>query len=220
MHHGYRWAVVRNGPYRQDMAKTVETFVPGGLPEVTYIPRDALHLERSVRDYLSERFRVLSLSGPTKSGKTVLIRRIVPDAVFLSGGDIKTIDDFWAGIADALGGYQHEAKEIRRDEGERGSLESEIGASIGIQAKVHTGVENESVESRLHQKSRSRPDRLVAQEGLRDNAALVLVVDDFHYIEPDTQLLIIRGLKQMVFMFARDPCVGSSSRVRRSPNRD
>jgi hypothetical protein len=33
-----------------------------------------------LRDYLDERFKVLSLSGPTKSGKTVLVRRVAPDA--------------------------------------------------------------------------------------------------------------------------------------------
>jgi predicted RNA-binding protein len=44
-----------------------EVFVPGGFPEVTYVPRDELQLEERVRDYLVERFKVLSLSGPTKS---------------------------------------------------------------------------------------------------------------------------------------------------------
>jgi predicted ATP-dependent Lon-type protease len=71
-----------------------EVFVPGGFPEVTYVPRDELQLEERVRDYLDERFKVLSLSGPTKSGKTVLVKRVVPNAIWVSGGEISSATDF------------------------------------------------------------------------------------------------------------------------------
>lgn len=51
------------------MYEVSEVFVPGGFPEVTYVPRDELQLEERLHDYLEERFKVLSLSGPTKVGK-------------------------------------------------------------------------------------------------------------------------------------------------------
>ncbi|WP_156372841.1 hypothetical protein [Deinococcus sp. Leaf326] len=53
-------------------------FVAGGEPSLTYNPRENLSLEEKIRDYLEERSRILSISGPTKSGKTVLVRRIIP----------------------------------------------------------------------------------------------------------------------------------------------
>jgi len=43
-----------------------KVFVPGGLPSITYNPRDSLKLEERVRDYLDERHKILSISGPTK----------------------------------------------------------------------------------------------------------------------------------------------------------
>lgn len=68
------------------MLRIGDVFVPGGFPEITYVPRDELQLERRLNDYVAERFKVLSLSGPTKSGKTVLVKRVIPDAIWVSGG--------------------------------------------------------------------------------------------------------------------------------------
>jgi integrase len=47
------------------MVRVGEVFVPGGLPKITYNPRKDLKLEQRVRDYLDERHKILSLSGPT-----------------------------------------------------------------------------------------------------------------------------------------------------------
>ncbi len=68
------------------MLRVSDVFVPGGFPDVTYVRRNELQLEERVRDYVEERYKVLSLSGPTKSGKTVLVKRVAPDAVWVSGG--------------------------------------------------------------------------------------------------------------------------------------
>ena len=72
-----------------------EVFVAGGQPTVTYNPRPGQGFDQRVRDYLDEKHRILCITGPTKSGKTVLIREVVPNAIRLSGGDMRTIDDFW-----------------------------------------------------------------------------------------------------------------------------
>ena len=90
------------------MALIGQVFVPGGVPGVTYVPRDALRLETLFGDYLVERGRILSLSGPTKSGKTVLIRRMLPAALEVSGGDIKSASTFWDTIVDHMQAYPQE----------------------------------------------------------------------------------------------------------------
>jgi hypothetical protein len=51
------------------MPRVGEVFVPGGLPKITYNPRESLKLEERVLDYLDERHKILSLSGPTKFGR-------------------------------------------------------------------------------------------------------------------------------------------------------
>ena len=50
-------------------------FVAGGLPTLTYVSRNERGLEQKITDYIEERHRILSVSGPTKTGKTVLLRK-------------------------------------------------------------------------------------------------------------------------------------------------
>src|SRR5215467_7699893 len=85
--------------------KVGDVFVAGGLPSVTYRPRDQFGLESQLQDYLDERHRILSISGPTKTGKTVLVRKVLreSDAIWVHGGSVKSRADFWATIAEELG---------------------------------------------------------------------------------------------------------------------
>ena len=82
-----------------------KVFVPGGMPTHTYNARLDLKLEARVRDYLLERHKVLSLSGPTKAGKTVLLKAALGDAIWISGGAIDTPDEFWDSICASLSVY-------------------------------------------------------------------------------------------------------------------
>src|SRR5437899_378261 len=87
--------------------RVTDVFVPGGLPTITYNPRAGLKLEEKVRAYLDERHSILSLTGPTKSGKTVLLKSILGQtgAIWLSGGVVRSAGDFWSAVGDELGVY-------------------------------------------------------------------------------------------------------------------
>jgi len=54
-----------------------QVFVVGQPPTVTYSPRESKRLQETLDDYLDERGRILVVTGPTKTGKTVLLRRAV-----------------------------------------------------------------------------------------------------------------------------------------------
>ena len=68
---------------------TNEVFVAGKQPTITYNPRDDRHLEQEVRGYVDQLGKALSVSGPTKSGKTVLIERLLPPdrAIWIQGSE-------------------------------------------------------------------------------------------------------------------------------------
>ena len=57
--------------------KAVEVFVPGAYPQHTYVMRKAEGLQ-TLRDSLSTPGQVVSLTGPSKSGKTVLVEMADP----------------------------------------------------------------------------------------------------------------------------------------------
>lgn len=182
------------------VARTGEVFVPGGLPDVTYVARETLKAEAVVNDFLDEKFRMLSLSGPTKCGKTVLVRRMVPEAVVISGGDIENVNDFWGAVVDKLGGYTDVSKEIAREESE--SESRDVSGEVGVPfAKVGGGGGRSTSYGETQTKTlgKARPLHLVAQDALRSHLDVVLFIDDFHYIPQPVQLSIVRGLKALIF---------------------
>src|SRR5450759_1634027 len=81
-----------------------EVFVAGGQPTYTYVERSAEHVELSFARAIATPNQIVSLSGPTKTGKTVLCRRILGDRqfVWIDGGQVKTGDDFWERVAHEL----------------------------------------------------------------------------------------------------------------------
>jgi hypothetical protein len=181
------------------MPNVGQVFVPGGLPSYTYVPRDELNLERTVRDYLDERHRILSLSGPTKSGKTVLLRKVVENGIWVSGGHVESVNDFWALVLDNLGGYTDETKQRAEEETAGDTVTNKGGVDLKV---VNVGREKgrstRERETRTHTVGRVRPKELVARDKLLASGSVV-IVDDFHYIDPKVQLGIVRGLKDLVF---------------------
>jgi hypothetical protein len=171
-----------------------EVFVPGGLPTVTYDARDELHLEEHLRDYLDERHRILSLSGPTKTGKTVLLRSVIDNPVWLAGGELHSPDEFWLTIAGQLGLFlteeSHEATSDTTGRTTTGGLTSHV--SVAREGSSTHGTERGS------SLARSRLPITAVKEALSTNLR-VLVVADFHYISPELQLQVVRGLKDLVF---------------------
>lgn len=86
-----------------------QVFVAGGQPSYTYIDRQISQnqttLATRIRQYLSAGHKALTVTGPTKSGKTVLCRKVVPktEGIWVEGGDIQNDEDFWLQIAAQLG---------------------------------------------------------------------------------------------------------------------
>jgi archaellum biogenesis ATPase FlaH len=85
----------------RDVVQLRDVFTPGGLPSVTYVSRDNLELESKLLEELARGFAFTVVTGPTKSGKTVLCRRVLEQKplVLVEGGKIRSEADFWNYIA-------------------------------------------------------------------------------------------------------------------------
>src|SRR5581483_10934223 len=176
---------------------TRNVFVAGGTPDVTYNPRDSRHLEAEVRSYLSQSGKALSVSGPTKSGKTVLIERLLPssEAIWMQGSDIQTIDDFWSRIVDWLGLYDQ--VEVSTQESDQ--IASEISGSIGIKpiAQVGSKIGGTGTSGTARRWTRQRRLADVAREGLA-TLPVPIVIDDFHYVAEDVKRDLARAVKSLI----------------------
>ncbi|MBP1782018.1 nicotinamide riboside kinase [Micromonospora sp. HB375] len=183
---------------RQVRVRLGDVFVAGGMPRVTYNPRPSLHLEEKVADYLDERHKILSVSGPTKTGKTVLVRRALAkeSSIWVAGGDIRTLSDLWAIIADELA--VNTTHETTRQDG--ASAGRTTGLEMGIKGFIAGQRQGQETMSATHtdKLARERPTGRAAKRALATTRH-VLVIDDFHYIATSVQLEIVRALKDLIF---------------------
>lgn len=78
------------------MVKATDVFTPNKVPTITYVQRDE-EAEQKTRDAFDIPNIVVSLSGPSKSGKTVLVNKVVEKdhLITVSGASIRQADDLW-----------------------------------------------------------------------------------------------------------------------------
>lgn len=178
--------------------RVAQVFVVGGEPTVTYSPREERQFETILADYLEERGRVLVVTGPSKSGKTVLLRRAVPDGIWIAGGQVTEVPHFWRLVVDTAGGWTGESRESARTDTE--STESAGSAQFkpgGVGADT-TWADTDSVaDTSRHQRTVDRDPMSVGLE-LLVASQRALVLDDFHHMPPDVQRGLIRQLKPLV----------------------
>jgi hypothetical protein len=77
--------------------RCVDVFTPNEYPKHTYVSRDNDSLEKRLRDALATPGEVVSVSGPSKSGKTVLVEKVVgpDDLITITGAGINRPEDVW-----------------------------------------------------------------------------------------------------------------------------
>lgn len=180
--------------------KANKVFVAGGLPVVTYIPRENLRLEEKLGEALDSGHKLISITGPTKSGKTVLCKTLVTkDRVFLSGGQIRSEDEFWERVLSELNAEIKSTTVETNSESVDGAIEGSAGVnlklfSMGIKASKKEGaiLTNSSTTNHVVNKKQA------AIKILMDND-MTLVIDDFHYLDMIVQRSIVRAIKDPIF---------------------
>ena len=112
--------------------RTSKVFVPGGMPDLTYVPRAERNLEEHLRTARDNLCKLVTVTGATKSGKTVLVRRIFPrhDSIWVDGGTVKVEDDLWNCVLDQIGGYTEVTSQKTKD------TVSTVGGKFGAEAGV------------------------------------------------------------------------------------
>ena len=182
--------------------KTTEVFIAGGMPSVTYNPRTELGLENKLQDYLNTRHKLISITGPTKSGKTVLCRRNIDETqqILISGGEITGEDNFWELVLDQLNYSYVESSSAMTSSDD--TVSAGISAQLSLWSVAKFGGNGTTTRKNNNGTSHTKkyiinPKRS-AIEKLK-SLDKTLIIDDFHYIEQSIQQQIIRALKSPIF---------------------
>jgi hypothetical protein len=178
-----------------------DIFVPGGFPQFTYNPRAELQLEEKLAEAKDNLSKLVTVTGQTKSGKTVLTKKVFPreEAVWIDGGIVSVEEDFWDSIIEQLNLFQSTetaiSKEVETRLGGKGTAEANFLVARGS-GEVSTEIGR--TRGSATASSQTLSPRVVATRGLSD-AKIPLIVDDFHYIPREMQGNIIRVLKPLIF---------------------
>ena len=175
--------------------------MPGGFPLHTYNPRVDLQLERKLAEANDNLCKLVTVTGQTKSGKTVLARRVFApeDSVWIDGGTVSAGDDFWDQVIQQLELFQSVGRAASNTftgkiAGKATGQTSFIFAKGGVEVGGEIGGSRGSSSN----SEQTLSSRVVALKGLRDSGA-PLVIDDFHYLPRDLQGSLVRALKPLVF---------------------
>jgi len=172
------------------------------MPELTYVPRTERDLERRLGEVEDNLCKLVVVTGPTKTGKTVLVRKVLKNQeplVWIDGGLIKSEDDFWQECLSKVGAVLIQDTEELESESETKSKDHKVGGkAFGVQAEVAAGAKGD--------RSRSFRTKMTPTGSLRSRTIEVmkssnatLVIDDFHYLDREVQGSVIRALKGAVF---------------------
>lgn len=179
--------------------KATDIFTPSDYPKHTYVKRDAEKLERRLRDALETPGEVVSVSGPSKAGKTVLVERVVgqDDLITLTGAGIRTPELLWERVLDWMGTPDTTSTETSRTTA--GGLSIEAGGAVGFPglAKGQAGGAAEASLARSKASSVSSGRRGMKQviSEIADST-FVLLIDDFHYMQRDVQTEVAKQIKE------------------------
>src|SRR4051794_36174174 len=80
------------------LLRATDVFTPNKFPAHTYVSRSARELEVACHNALMTPNVCLSISGPSKSGKTVLLQNTAGDEnlIRIFGAQVKAADDLWS----------------------------------------------------------------------------------------------------------------------------
>lgn len=179
-----------------------EVFKPTDLPEYSFVKivRDDESLEERLRRALAMRGMMVSLSGPSKSGKTQLVRKVVSknNLISIAGSVISSPEDLWINILEWIGAPSQVT------ESDQESTSGETGVNAGAKftsglVNLNAAISNRSGDGRIRVTS-STTNRSGLNEVIKRVAdtSLVVFIDNFHYIAREVQERLARDLRAAI----------------------
>ncbi|WP_193174909.1 ATP-binding protein [Oricola nitratireducens] len=174
-----------------------DVFVPNGTPTHTYVKRTAEQNEEKLAAALEIPNMVISISGPSKTGKTALINtcltqeRIIP----ASGQSLRTSNELWQTVMRWIGGPEEieKIKERVLKAGVAGKTTGEAGVFFA-KGKVE-GEANGGVEFTTGTLEKYGVEFFEAVVKDLSGSDFVVFLDDFHYISRESQVEIAKSIK-------------------------
>jgi hypothetical protein len=179
--------------------KVTEIFTPSDYPLHTYVARDEERIEDRLREALMTPGEIVSVSGPSKSGKTVLIEKVAgrENLITITGAGLTDALQVWDRALDWMESPSQTSQTTTSTIGAsttatvKGGLTLPLVGSIG--AEGGGGISGSRASGATETRSRTGLLQVVREIG---NSSYVLLIDDFHYMPGPMQVEVAKQIKE------------------------
>ena len=183
------------------MPRPEEVFTPNSFPTLTYVERQDTHFERRLAEEVRVAGVLISVSGPSKTGKTVLVEGVLgPDRILkTSCGGVASHESLWDRVLDELGAPH--SRESSTGVAETKSTQVKAGGTTGIpfvlegRAEATGGLEHEQVRNEAETHRRKGLPEVLAR---LKRTGRVLVLDDLHYLDAHVRSQVSRSIRSLL----------------------
>jgi hypothetical protein len=160
-----------------------DVFTPDDDPSVTYVARTDQNIEQTLQDISRVSKFVISISGPSKAGKSVAVRRVFGDHLIpVSGANVTTPEDIWHRALDWMDVPSTVTQTAAN------ATTGSGGVNFGLIAKGSYTEKDSITETRQRSALSDIIEEIAGSE-------FVVFVDDFHYIDRAVQEAVSKQIK-------------------------
>jgi hypothetical protein len=159
-------------------------FVPSDFPTLTYVERGDEDYEKDLRRALSTPRSPISISGPSKTGKTALVRKIVgaDNLIHIFGSQITSAADLWPTILGWMDSPVSVSETLQGTEALTPNANASVRVGLpGVAANIGGGISTTTTTSSTETATRGRDGLSRVVREIADSE-FVVFLDDFHYI--------------------------------------
>ena len=177
----------------------ISVFTPNDFPRITYVDRTVSPpLEVRLQQALATPKEIVSISGPSKSGKSVLIERVVGEEnlITVSGSEITSTESLWDRVLDWMGAPLTRSASTEHSvmSGKTGTLTGKAGVPLVASGSIALNTQSSDTDKSDRSETYNRGGLTQVKREIGDSSYCVLV-DDFHYVPHDLQVDLGRQIK-------------------------
>lgn len=179
--------------------KATEVFTPGKFPTWTYVKDHLEDKGQQLLDTLESGSMLISISGPSKSGKTVFVEQVLGKEALIqvTGAGIRKSEDLWLRVFDIIGTPITHSTTSGSTTSGRITGKAGGEASIPLIAKGKADIAlSGALSSSNSETETSAIDYLQLLISEIGDSDFVVFIDDFHYIPRDIQSEIAKQIKE------------------------
>lgn len=177
--------------------KRSEVFTPTTQPTITYIGEHLTERKITLQRAVEMGGAVITLSGPSKSGKTVFVETVLgkDNLIQVTGASVTSADVLWKRVFDKVGTPIPVTESTAESTETSGGGSLEVGVPGVLKGGANLGGKSTSGLTGTRSVSPDYLNMIVREFA---NSGLIIFIDDFHYIPKGIQDEIAPLIKEAV----------------------